>query len=151
MANANNIINACKQARKVPANVDNCNLLVLDVAARCRVSLHGTADEILGQITGPGWKQLGNDGVAAGAAAAAGDLVIGGMTSQALGGEHGHIVIVVSGQLNRGKYPRAYWGSENPRIRDDGGLGKTINFSFNKEDRDKVVDASHPVESVDSA
>jgi hypothetical protein len=147
MATADQIIDACKQARKVAANVDHCNMFVIDVAARCGVTLHGNADQILGQITGAGWKQLRNDGAAAGAAAADGDLVVGGMTSQALGGAHGHVVIVVKGPLNRDKYPTAYWGSENSRIRDDGGLGKTINFSFTSEDRDKVVYASHRVQA----
>jgi hypothetical protein len=59
-------------------------------------------------------------------------------------------VIVVSGQLNRGKYPAAYWGSENSSIREDGGLGKTINFSFTPADRNEVVYASHSVDSVDT-
>ncbi|HMD64278.1 MAG TPA: hypothetical protein VKF83_09925 [Stellaceae bacterium] len=147
MASANDIIDACKQARKVTGNVDHCNMFVLDVATRCGITLHGNADQILSQITGAGWKQLGNDGPAAGAAAADGELVIGGMTSEALGGAHGHVVIVVKGPLNRNKYPTAYWGSENASIRDDGGCGKTINFSFNSDDRDEVVYASHRVQA----
>jgi len=149
MAGADDVIEACKQARKVTANVDHCNMFVLDVAARCGITLHGNADQILGQISGAGWRRLANDGVAA-AAAANGDLVIGGMTSEALGGAHGHVVIVVKGPLNRDKYPTAYWGSENPSIREDGRLGKTINFSFTPADRDKVVYASHPVQSVNT-
>src|SRR5689334_3767355 len=104
MATADDIISACKQARKVAANVDHCNMFVIDVAARCGVALHGNADQILDQITGPGWRQLGNGGAAAAAAVAGGDLVIGGMTSEALGGAHGHVVIVVEGPLNRDKY-----------------------------------------------
>jgi hypothetical protein len=39
----------------------------------------------------------------------------------------------------------AYWGSLNPNIREDGGLGKTINFSFSAADRDAVVYASRAV------
>jgi formylmethanofuran dehydrogenase subunit C len=150
MAGADDIIEACKQARNATANVDHCNMFVLDVAARCGITLHGNADQILGQTSGAGWRRLGNDGVAAGAAAANGDLVVGGMTSEALGGAHGHVVIVVKGPLNRDKYPTAYWGSENPSIRQDGGLGKTINFSFTPDDRDKVLYASHPVPSVNT-
>ena len=147
MTGADDIIEVCKQARKVTANVDHCNMLVLDVAARCGITLHGNADQILGEIGSAGWRRL-NDGVAAGVAAANGDLVIGGMTSEALGGAHGHVVIIVKGPLNRDKYPTAYWGSENPSIREDGGLGRTLNFSFTPADRDKVVYASHPVQSV---
>ena len=93
------------------------------------------------------WDQFGNDGVAAGAAAAGGDLVVGGMTSAALSGTHGHVVVVVKGPLNRGKYPTAYWGSENPSIREDGGRGTTINFSFSATDRDKVVYASRHIQA----
>jgi len=46
------------------------------------------------EVTSPPWKQLGHDGVKAGAAAANGALVVGGVTSQALGDAHGHVVIV---------------------------------------------------------
>jgi hypothetical protein len=99
----------------------------------------------MGQIAGPGWAQHGDDGVAAAAAAKAGQLVVAGMTSQALGSAHGHVVIVVDGPLNRGLYPTAYWGSLNPSIRPKGAVGATLNFSFSEADRDDVVYASHSV------
>ena len=51
----------------------------------------------------------------------------------------GHVVIVVKGPLARGKYPTAYWGSLNPAIRADGGVGTTINFAFNTKARDRVT------------
>jgi len=105
----------------------------------------GNADQIMTQISGSDWTQHGDDGIAAATAAAAGELVVAGMTSQALGSDHGHVVIVVAGPLNRGLYPTAYWGSLNPRIRPDGALGKTINFSFSEDDRDNVVYASRVV------
>jgi hypothetical protein len=84
-------------------------------------------------------------GKAAKEAAVHGALVVGGMTSQALGDAHGHVVIVVKGPLALGRYPTAYWGSENAAIRPDGALGKTINFSFSTADRDNVVYASRAI------
>lgn len=145
MALPEDIIRVCREKREIAANANDCHKFVEDVAAAFTVTLTGTADDIMAQIAGPGWMQHGNDGVAAAEAAAAGGLVIGGMTAQALGSAHGHVVVVVDGELNRGKYPTAYWGSLNPNIREDGGLGKTINFSFSTADRDKVVYASRAV------
>src|SRR5215469_2024026 len=139
MATAEQIIEACREARTVPTNVSNCNEFVIAVAGKCGVPLRGTADQIMGQITGTNWKQFGHNGVAASTAAAEGALVVGGMTSQALGDTHGHVVIVVKGPLAHDKYPTAYWGSQNPAIRNDGGLGTTINFSFSVARRDQVV------------
>ena len=91
------------------------------------------------EVTGPPWKQLGHDGVKASAAAANGTLVVGGVTSQALGDAHGHVVIVVKGPLAHGKYPTDYWGKSEPCNSSDGGLGTTLNFSFNTNDRDGVT------------
>ncbi len=145
MAQPEEIIRICREMRTVPENADDCHKFVSAVAAKFNLSLVGTADKIMREITGPDWTQHGHDGAAAAAAAAAGELVIGGMTSEALGDAHGHVVIVVKGGLNRGKYPVAYWGSSNERIRPDGALGKNINFSFSEEDRDNVVYASRPV------
>ena len=138
MANADEIIETCRQVRAVAANVNNCNEFVIAVAAKCGVTLRGNADQIMNEITGPPWEQLGHDGVAARAAAERGALVVGGMTSQALGDAHGHVVIVVKGPLAHDKYPTAYWGSQNPAIRADGGIGTTINYTFNTHDRDRV-------------
>ncbi len=145
MADPQDIIRECSEARAVAANAGDCHKFVEAVAAALRVVLTGTADQVMAQIAGPGWSQHGTDGAAAAAAAEAGDLVIGGMTSERLGDAHGHVVVVVAGPLAHGRYPTAYWGSLNPRVRPDGGLGKTINFSFSEVDRDGVVYASRPV------
>lgn len=139
MASADEIIEACREARAVPANAANCNEFVIAVAAKCGVTLSGNADQIMREITSPPWEQLGHDGVNASAAAANGALVVGGMTSQALGEAHGHVVIVVKGPLAQDKYPTAYWGSQNPAIRGEGGLGTTVNYSFNTQDRERVI------------
>ena len=56
------------------------------------------------------------------------------MTFRALGDAHGHVLIVVRGHLANGKYPTAYWRSENA-LTVFGGLGKTANFSEQPLDR----------------
>ncbi len=145
MAEPEDIIQVCRDMRAVQANANDCNLFAKAVCAKFNVVLTGNADAIMGQIAGPEWTQHGNDGVAAAAAATAGELVVGGMTSQALGGAHGHVVIVVDGPLNRDLYPTAYWGSLNPSIRPNGAAGTTLNFSFSAGDRDNVVYASRSV------
>ena len=146
MADPNDIIDACRQLRNDGSNASQCNSFVIAVAARFGVPLSGTADQIIDHITdGANWTQHGKDGKAASEAAESGALVVGGMTSQDLADEHGHVVIVVKGKPDRDKYPPAYWGSLNARIRPDGALGKTINFSFSRERRDSVVYASRMV------
>jgi hypothetical protein len=46
------------------------------------------------------------DGPAAARAAGNGDLVLGGAKAPG----NGHVVVIVAGPLNRGKYPYAFWG-----------------------------------------
>ena len=127
-----------------PNHNTDCNDFAKAVAAKVGVTLTGDADSIVDQITGSGWTNLSTDGVAASNAAAQGKLVIGGVKSRDLGDSHGHVVIVVppTGPLAHDKYPYAYWGSINGAIRDNGGLGKTVNWSFNTVARDKVTYAS---------
>lgn len=70
-------------------------------------------------------------GAGARAKALAGKFVVGGLKAAG----HGHVVVVVAGPLSHGKYPTAYWGSL-------GGIAKkntTVNWSWNKTDRDKVI------------
>src|SRR5271163_3070995 len=99
MADPDEIITACKQLLTVPANARECNEFVIAVAARFGIILSGIADQIIGEITGGNWTQHGNDGKAASEAAGNGALVVGGMTSEALGDAHGHVLIVVKGPL----------------------------------------------------
>lgn len=136
------ITTICKQ--EWTAAKADCNQFVRAVANRVGISLSGNADQILSDITKGQWVDHGTDGVAASVAAQAGHLVIGGLTSTELNDEHGHVVVVVqpTGPLGRGKYPYAYWGSLNPAIRDNGGKGLTVNYSFIDGVRDKVHYAS---------
>jgi len=147
MARPEDIIAVCIEQRSIEENANDCNRFVKAVCTEFQVTLTGNADSIMAQITGPGWTQYDTDGPRAAAAAAAGELVIGGMTSDALEDAHGHVVVVVAGPLGHGKYPTAYWGSINPVIRNDGAAGTTINFSFSRADRDNVIYASFPVRS----
>ncbi|EQB05336.1 hypothetical protein L288_13060 [Sphingobium quisquiliarum P25] len=127
-----------------PSNSTDCNAFVKAVAGNLGVTLTGNADSIVDQISGSGWTSL-EDGVAASAAAADGKLVVGGLKAKDLGSNHGHVVIVVppTGPLAHGKYPYAYWGSlDDGDVRKNGGLGTTVNYSFNTATRDKVVYAS---------
>ncbi|AJP59672.2 hypothetical protein UC34_12240 [Pandoraea vervacti] len=128
------------------ANKSDCNAFVRAVASQCGVTLTGDANNIILQIQKGGWEKL-DGGVAASNAAAAGKLVIGGVSSKDLGDGHGHVVIVVpvppNGKLAYDKYPYAYWGSLNEAIRDNGGKGVTLNYSFDSVARDKVIYAAY--------
>jgi hypothetical protein len=124
-----------------PTFKSDCSGFAKDVAQHLGVSLDGMADDIVQTLRNGGtWTRL-TDGAAAAQAASDGKLVLGGLK----GGElrhpqqHGHIVVVVSGDLNRGKYPHAYWGQL-------GGVGQqdqTINWAWTEDDRDHVTYAAH--------
>ena len=113
------------------------------VAAALGVPLAGNANQIADIVrTGSdGWQPLA-DGVAA-AAAAADRLVIAGLRgdAQAKPDAHGHVVVVVAGDLNRGRYPTAYWGS----LGGPSGENKTINNAWTEQDRDNVAYAAHTI------
>ncbi|CAJ4289772.1 Uncharacterised protein [Burkholderia pseudomallei] len=128
-------------------NKTDCNAFVKAVASKFNITLTGQADDILGQIKGADWTSHEHDGIAASEAAKTGRLVIGGMNSKDLGQTHGHVVVVVppTGPLGHGRYPYAYWGSTNVDIRADGGVGTTINYSFDTAHRDNVFYASKEI------
>lgn len=133
MSKADGIIKVCEE--KFDANQDDCNRFVKAVASAFGITLTGNADAITDEIQGAGWTRLA-DGVAAAESAAAGNLVIGGLKGADLASPeaHGHVVVVVRGELNRGKYPSAYWG----RLGGGGRKNATINWSWKAADRDKV-------------
>ena len=108
---------------------DDCSGFVRTVADELGVILIGLANDIVDKIQESPWTVLAS-GVVANEKAENG-LVIGGLKETG----HGHVVIVVPGDLNRGKYPTAYWGKLN-------GIGKkktTVNWAWNSTDRDKVI------------
>src|SRR5579864_3271239 len=122
------------------AHSDDCSGFVRAVAAQLGVTLDGLANKIVDTIrTDPQWTRL-TGGVAANQAAADGKLVIGGLkgSEQAHPDEHGHVVVVVEGPLNRGKYPSACWG----KLGGVGAKDQTVNWAWNQQDRDKVTYAA---------
>jgi hypothetical protein len=143
---AADVIKVCEQVWS-DSQTDG-NAFVKAVAGGFNVAFTGQADDIMEQIKGPDWTSHDNDGIAASNAAKSGRLVIGGMTSADLGQSRGHVVVVVAptGPLAHGKYPYAYWGSLNPKIRPDGGAGKTINYSFDSDHQDQVFYASREID-----
>jgi hypothetical protein len=126
------------------AHSGDCSGFAKAVAGQLKVTLTGLANDIVDTIRGGApWTPLA-DGVAAAAAAAAGQLVIGGLkgSQQAHPDPHGHVVVVVATlpgqQLAHGKYPYAYWGKL-------GGVGdkdQTVNWAWNEQDRDNVTYAA---------
>lgn len=108
----------------------DCSGYVKAVATEIVISITGQANDIVDQLNGLDWK-LCKDGVDARQKAIEGHFVVGDLKAI----RHGHVVIVVRGPLAQGKYPTVYWGSI-------GGVGKkntTINWSWNKTDRDSVI------------
>lgn len=120
-------------------NKEDCGAFVRAVAAHFRKPLAGDASAIVATIGAAPWRQL-RDGRAAADAAAAGELVIAGLTAAELGDNHGHVVVVVpsDGPLAHLRYPYAYWGSLNPAVREKGGEGTTLNWCFPTAHRDRV-------------
>ncbi|HUL05716.1 MAG TPA: hypothetical protein VLV76_05245 [Candidatus Acidoferrum sp.] len=134
---AEDIVRACEAEWE--AHKDDCSGFVKAVAARLQIQLRGLANDIVAEISQPPWLRLA-DGIQAERAAADGRFVIAGMrgSDQAAPAEHGHVVVVVRGELARDRYPPAYWG----RLGGVGSRNKTLNFAWNPQDRDRIVYAA---------
>ncbi len=133
MATAQDIIDQCEAAFE--DNKGDCNKFAKAVASHFNITLTGPANDITDQIQGDGWTQL-TDGKKAAEKAAAGFLVIGGLkgSDQATPSANGHVVVVVKGQPEHDKYPKAYWG----RLGGSGEKNKGVNWAWRTGDRDKV-------------
>ena len=108
----------------------DCSGYVKAIAKDLNIMVSGQANDIVDQIQKSPWILL-SSGTEARAKAVAGMFVVAGLKAAG----HGHVVVVVPGPLSHNKYPTAYWGSL-------GGVGKkntTINWSWNKTDRDNVI------------
>lgn len=142
---AADIIHICENVWE--ANKSDCNAFAKAVASHYGVTLTGRANDIVDQISSPanGWVKLSN-GVAAQRKAAEGALVIGGLKGNAMTPpeEHGHVVVVVDGDLAHGAYPTAYWG----KLNSVGAKSKTINWAWKAGDRDNVTYAWRRVETA---
>ena len=124
----NKIISLCE--KYWDENQKNCSGFVKEIASEIGISVTGQANNIVDQLNGSDWVKC-KDGIEARQKAIEGNFVVCGLKAT----QHGHVVVVVSGPLAHGKYPTAYWGSL-------GGVGKkntTINWSWNKMDRDLVT------------
>lgn len=144
---ARDIIAACQ--RNLLPHANNCSGFVRAVANDCGVLLLGDANFIVDQLKSS--SRVLVDGVQASRAAAAGDLVIGGVKSTG----HGHVVVVVDGPLNRGKYPYCFWGQyrgltvlgQTHNVGFSRGHG-TLNWAFGSDSRDKIVYAAYPTSGL---
>lgn len=129
--------------RLLPANAGDCSAFVKAVCSEFGISLKGDANEIVDDLnTANGWTPLGSDatsGKKAAEAAANNQLVIGARKETG----HGHVVVVVKGQLHLDKYPHAYWGKLNDP--DNAGYDKTVNWAWVAAARDSVTYASRSV------
>jgi hypothetical protein len=134
---AEDIVNACEAEWE--AHKADCSGFVKAVAARLQIRLQGLANDIVAEISQPPWLHLA-DGIQAEKAAADGRFVIAGMrgSDQAAPAEHGHVVVVVKGELAHDRYPPAYWG----RLGSVGSKNQTLNFAWNRQDRDRIIYAA---------
>jgi hypothetical protein len=125
------IINSCEA--RFSAHSNDCSGFVKAVATDLGITLTGMADDIVNQIQQAPWTKL-VDGADAKNKADQGLFVIGGLQAD----PHGHVVVVVTGALSQGKYPTGYWG----RLGGTGMKDTTINWAWNRTDRDRVIYAS---------
>ena len=141
MPNAEDIVAACRA--EWPAHSGDCSGFARAVATRLNVPLAGLANDIVDHIR-VHWRQL-PDGAAAKAAAESGILVIAGLRGdeQSAPSAHGHVVVVVRGALDEAnrRYPHAFWG----RLNGTGEQDKTLNFAWNRRDRDRITYAAAPM------
>ncbi|HLJ29461.1 MAG TPA: hypothetical protein VKY85_22320 [Candidatus Angelobacter sp.] len=133
------IIDICEH--EYPANKDDCNKFVKAVSQDLGVTLFqpgDDADKIVQRLLDAAdWVRLQpGDGVGAKAKADAGLYVIAELKGADHNPprKHGHVAVVVSGPLAKGKYPTAYWGS----LDGTPGRRQTLNFAWTANDRDKV-------------
>jgi len=121
-------------------NRNNCSGFVHSVAAELGVPLpSGNADSIMGGLAQSAeWKKLDN-GEEAAKKAAEGYLVIAGLkgNEHQPGRNNGHVAVVISGPLYRGKYPRCWSGSIAGSVGQSQGL-RSIGELWNRTDRDLV-------------
>ena len=122
------IIDRCEA--QFDAHSHDCSGFLKAVASDLGIALTGMADDIVDEIQAAPWTVLA-DGVTAKAQADLGFFVVGGLKDT----PHGHVVVVVQGPLVHEKYPTGYWG----RLGATGMKNTTINWAWNKTDRDRVT------------
>jgi len=118
----------------------DCSGFVKAVGEALGVTITGRTNDIANMLRdNDHWTVLA-DGKVAAEAAGRGEFVLAGLRGdkQRIKSANGHVVVVVAGEPNRGRYPFAYWGQL-------GGVGRkneTINWAWSVDDRDKVIYAA---------
>lgn len=136
------VIDSCE--REIDKHLKACNEFVIAVGADVGVKIAGLADQIVDTLRGGGaWERL-DGGVEAAERAKGNWLIVAGLKGreQAHPSSHGHVAVVVPGDLAHGKYPTGYWGS----LGGEPGKNKSLNFAWNADDRDKVTYAAHKLD-----
>ena len=144
---ARDIISSCQA--NIARFPNDCAAFVRAVADDAKVvGIVGNANSIVSML---GAGRLLSSGLQARAAAAAGDLVIGGVAAAG----HGHVVVVVDGPM-RGPHPYAFWGqytglrlgNEAVNVGFTRGHG-TVNYAWKQSDLHRVRYAAFkPIESL---
>lgn len=119
----------------------DCSGFVKAVANDLSIPLSGNADDITDYLLGLPTQTT--DGATASRWAAQDNLVIAGLkgSEHLPPRQHGHVVIVVPGELAHGKYPVAYWGT----LGSEGKKRTPLNWAWNHNDRDRLVFAAIPL------
>lgn len=118
-------------------NKNNCSGFVKSVALKLGVPLPATADAdgIVAALK-KNWKQL-NSGVEAEQQARMGVLVLAGLkgADHSPARTHGHVAVVIAGDLYKKKYPLV-WGGSIGGAQSQG--DKSVGEVWNRSDRDNV-------------
>jgi uncharacterized Zn-binding protein involved in type VI secretion len=127
------VVAACEKHWE--AHKNDCSGFVKAVAAELGVTITGMANQIVDDMQKSPWQVIASGKDAS--TKASSQLVIGGLKAAG----HGHVVVVVNGPLAHGKYPTAYWG----KLGGTGYKNTTLNWAWNKSDRDKVIYSCHTI------
>lgn len=135
------IVKACERSWEeefiaLIRNKNDCSGFVKSVAQKLGVSLPAVnADGIVDAIS-KSWSKLGT-GADAANKAAAGHLVLAGLKAMdhSKKASQGHVVIVISGPLYRGTYPKC-WGGSTGAAQSNG--NKSVGEVWNTVDRDRA-------------
>jgi len=140
----NKLDEACKEAYK--NNETNCSGFLRDVCAQLNVTIdQGNADSIATFLESQ-WTKLGGH-AAAKTAVDNEELVVAALKSSDSNKnpkpKHGHVAIVVPGELYRKIYPKVYCGGMSPLGRSQG--DKSVGEIWATVDRDSVKYYQAPV------
>lgn len=128
------VLETCK--KHYEAFKKDCSGFVRAVAAELGHPLAGNADNITAEIDVK-WTKL-VDGAAAAKAAGEGKFVVAALAGKdhVPTQKHGHIVVVIDGELYHGIYPKC-WGGSLGNYQSMG--DKSVGEVWNKTSRDRVI------------